>query len=864
MKNKVFLLLTSIFVLVGLGAAASPDITGTTLNPLYPADGETVTLDLSATDDTGITEIGYVSIAPDGTQADSGSGSFSSPYPTSYDTATDGGSFSTTPQQTGDYTIEFYVTDDEGNNVSVFRTMEVTDTGGEPTPSFTISDPIDGEIFTYPSGDSGANVDFAGTIDTQSSGTVELFIDFKDGNGYTSYYSEAISGTGSESFSTTELISDTGGNYPDAVWRFTSDETGTTYNSPVKSFTVEESDASPTVDSISTTPTNPQVGDNTDVSFTASDDNGITSFDIVVTDPSGTQVNSVSATTSNDPTSLSETYADFFNPSTSGDYQVEVTVTDTNSQTSSDTLTVSVSSESSPTFNLEDPANGATYTYAPDKSSTSVNYDGTVDTSFSGTLRIYRNSVEVYSQSVSDGSNSYSFTESLSKNNYTYYVEVTSSATNTDYTSTSRDFTVNQADETPPAITTSSPSSGETLFFGEGDTSTNATFDGEVSADYTGSINVTLNGNTIKEINHTSGTTDVTAYNNLVEGNYTWNIVFQSNDTGDAYSGNQRSFSVAQTNETPPALEIGEPSGILNSSFLVDPISYSGNVSADWNGTVTYSVEYPNGFTQQVDQKDFTNGSQLTVSGDFKLFENEKEPGTYTARLFAVSDETGNQYQVSQNFAIDASPHFESVRPDNTTVVLEGLQNFHNTLFQAELEFVSPGTVRYQVREEGNRDWNTIETLQVNSFQEEVNLDFYEVVQDIEFIGTKDGRRYSGNYTGRVTYLQSNTSSTYSSSFTTFNYIEPEAEGLQRVRQILLDMFGEGGVVISSVFIVILMIGWLAFIIPDEGGTFAGLAGGLAATIGLTATNFLPPFIGLILSLGIAAIIAKWVSSVNE
>lgn len=856
MRKKLLLFLVTFVALLGTVSAAAPTITGTSLTPQYPADGESVTLDIAAEDDTGITEIGVDVYDPSGNLDNSDSGSFSSPYPTSYDTSTDGGSFGYTPDETGTWEIVFYVEDDEGNRVEVTRTQDVTSSGGEPAPTFSPSAPLEGDSLSYQAGNGGANVPFTGDLlDAPSSGT--LVADVQGPSGTFTVNLGDPSSSGDYSYFDSETLTE--GTY-DYQLIYTSDDTGNEYTSNVITFSVNEEDNPPTVDDISTDPSSPNEGQATDITITGSDDVGITEVSYTVYDGTGQEVTSGSGTYSTAQTSIDETFSDAFTPQFSETYEVQATLTDTEGQSSSDSIDVTVGSEPEPTFNLNNPVDGETFTYGPGESGSSVTYDGSVDADFSGTLEIYRGNTQIYQESVSSGSNSYSFTETITQGNYSYYIEYTSDSTSNIYTSNTRDFTVSQSSETPPAISTSYPGDGDTIYFSEGEASTNVTFEGSVSAPYDATAYVQLNDNTQCTFQHTPDSTSIPSdcTESLVEGLYEWNMIVESSQTATNYSGNTRSFSINVSNETPVNQEIVLPDGGYSAEKLVNPIDYSAWLDADYSGSTSFEVVYPDESSpvQIVSQPDFSIGNN-TFNGSFTLDPDENQPGTYTFRMRSTSDVSGNTYRTSQDFTVFPEPSFDYVRPNNTSVVMdESGESFHNTLFQARLEYVNPGFVEYQIRTEGN-DWETIQRTEIINYRDEVTLDFSHVVQDISFVDTRDGRRVSENYTARVTYSPSSSTSIYSSDFVEFNFIEPQASGIQRIGQLITAWFGQQALMLVTLLFVAL-IG--AYTRVATGSDLIGIVGSVAATVGFVSVGFISGWIGFILTLGIILAFAYGVS----
>lgn len=803
--RKILGLFLVLGLFISLGSANIAEITSKDISPVYVDEQEQITFTMSVQGDDGIEELGIIVTDPDGNTVKD--------TITTYDgsqTQVDFTDFltlgSVDPQ--GEYDVEFY-TKDGALTYSEYDTFYYKI--NEPTPTWNLISPDDGETFNYPADETGADVPFETDITPESSGNVELFIDFQDGNGFNSYYSETVSGGGTVNIASTELVSEVSN--AEYFFKYTRDSTGNDFNSNVRTFNVNEVDNPPTIDSVSTNPSNIQVGDSVDVSFTASDDVGLSSFDIFVYDVStGNQIASTSGSLSG--TSDSVTVGNLFSPSETGDYQIEISVEDSNGQLNQDStgsFTKTVSSETSPTFSLDNPSSGETFNIATGDSTTSVSYSGTVNSEFSGTVYLYRDGSQIDTSNLVSGGDSYSFSESLPSGSYNYYIEAVSDATGSTYTSNSKSFSVSSSSETQPTFTLDSPNNGETITYPEADSSADVSFAGNVEAPWNGTGNLSVQGDGITgsvklDLVHTADQTFYEYNETLTQGNFSYYIELQSSQTGNVYTSQTYNFEVFQTDEPRPTQTINQPNGSYKSSQIVEPLSYDVVVDSQINGTTTLSIIYPNGYNQQVKQSSINSGS-YSFNDSIELLQNEREPGDYKFKVKTVSTSTGNNYVDDKTFTIEEKPVFNQIQPDNTTVLVrEPGDKFAETQFFANLSYVDKGIIRYEIRKPSSTSWQQIESQTVTSFTEYTELDFKDVIDNLQYVSSDDqGRKYTENFTGRITFTSDKTGSTYTSKFTEFNFKEPELTGLVTIERTITDALGdEYGLVIAATFIILL------------------------------------------------------------
>ena len=780
LKNMNFKKILGLFLVFSMFTAlgTSTTIDSTSITPEFPATGEQVTLNLQASDSAnGIVEAGFVARDPDGDKVNEASGGYSSPYPENTDV-----DFFTNPQVTGTHTIEFWVLDSTADNTTVTRTMEVTQSGGAPTPTWNIDNPINGQIFSYSTG-TGADVTFSGSVDAAYDGQVELFIDFQDGNGFQSYYTESVTANG-DTFSFTQEVADTGGDFPEAVWEYTSPSYGDDYDSPTRIFTVEEQDDPPTIDSITFNPSSPTVGDNIDVTFEATDDNQITDYDAQAYDPNGNQVASLSDT--NNDATVDFSALGFFNADEQGTWEVEFTVEDDSDQTTTETETVQVGGENSPTFSINEPQDNSEIILDPGQSTTTVNYDGNIDADFSGTLELIRDGTTVGNENFGSGGESYSFSETLSLGNYSYKVEATSDSTGTTYSSNTYSFEIRQAEETQPTFNFENPVQNEVFTYNPDiNSDTTIRFEGSVSAPWNGEGNVTVTddqGNPVGnfDFTHTAETTfygDSASDVTLSKGNYSYKFYLESNDTGTVYESNTVDFKVQESTEPRPSTNIQSITGTYGTEILDKTIDYTANVEAQFNGNASIYLQYP--IRNDLDTRNvkflqsqqITSGNNVTISGsyDFDTFSILPRPGKFDIIVELVSNDTGIPYTDSSSYTVSYRPDWNFLNPNQTSVDVTGLQNFKDTNFEANISNVFPGEIQYQLQKPDESTWQTIETFQVQEYRN-IRLDFNSVIEGLSYTETINDTRYTRNYSTRLAYTPVDEDNTYFSPEAEYNY----------------------------------------------------------------------------------------------
>src|SRR6056297_4126164 len=782
LKNMNFKKILGLFLVfsmfTALGSANIADITSKNIDPVYVDEFEQITFTMNVQGDDGIEELGIIVTDPDGNTVKD--------TITTYDgtqTQVDFTDYltlgSTDPQ--GEYDVEFY-TKDGALTYSEFSTFYYKIE--EPTPTWNLINPDDGETINYPADQTGANINFETDITPESSGDVQLFIDLEEGSGFNfnSYYTETVSGSGTTTVSSNQLISE--GDGFEYFFRYTRDSTGNTFDSNRRTFNVNEVDNPPTIDSITFNPSSPTVGDNVDVTFEATDDSQIESYDAQAYNPNGNQVASLSDT--NNDATVDFSALGFFNADEQGEWEVEFTVEDDSDQTTTETETVQVGGENSPTFSINEPQDNSEIILDPGQSTTTVNYDGNIDADFSGTLELIRDGTTVGNENFGSGGESYSFSETLSLGNYSYKVEATSDSTGTTYSSNTYSFEIRQAEETQPTFNFENPVKNEVFTYNPDiNSDTTIRFEGSVSASWNGEGNVTVTdnqGNPVGnfDFTHTAETTfygDSASDVTLSKGNYSYKFYLESNDTGTVYERNTVDFKVLESTDPRPTTNIQSITGTYGTEILDKTIDYTANVEAQFNGNASIYLQYP--IRNDLDTRNvkflqsqqITSGNNVTISGsyDFDTFNILPRPGKFDIFVELVSNDTGIPYTDSSGYSVSYRPDWNFLNPNQTSVDVTGLQNFKDTNFEANISNVFPGEIQYQLQKPDESTWQTIETFQVQEYRD-IRLDFNSVIEGLSYTETINNTRYTGNYSTRLAYTPVDEDNTYFSPEAEYNY----------------------------------------------------------------------------------------------
>jgi hypothetical protein len=804
---KKLVALTAVLLFVGNASAFIPEISNTDITPKYADAGEQVTYELSASGDDNLEKVGVIVRDPNGNVVIEKSG-----VPANNQIDADFFGTINSAKTSGEYEVEFFAVDGGLRNAE-YRTLFYKI--NEPSPDYTLLNPQDGETFSYPASNTGANIDFSTDIDPQSSGTLELFIDFQDGNGFNSYYSEQVS-SGLKNVETTELISE--GSGFEYLWRYTRDSTGTQFNSNVRTFSVDEVDQPPSIDSIDFSPSSIQQGESIDVSFDASDGVGLQSFDATVSEPNGNQLDSQLG-------SLSGTDANVnlgsYSPATSGTYDVTVTVEDTNNQQSTRTESFTVGSENAPSFNLQSPSDNQEILLGSSESSTQVNYDVDVSSDFSGTLRLFRDGVQVKQQPLIGGTNSYSFSENLGSGSYTYRIKATSDNTGTTYESIQRSFTVTKDTVPKPSFDIGSPVDGGQVYIPVGDSSTTVDISGTITQDYSGTAKLFVDGqNTGQTLSVPSGGTSYFFSESLGSRSHTYTVQMSSGSTDDKYNSTTVTFDVIENTEQIPTIGLSAPQGVRDIEFLNKEFPWEVNINSSFNGTATLDVEYPGtpvsggAFTERIFTKEVSNLSELKVSGFYSLNNSQAEAGEYTTILAFTSDQSGNVYTERKSFSINTLPKVESVAPTGTVQIADD-QTTVEQRFTAEVGNAPKGFLQYRISKPNVNDFAVIKEKRIDELQETASLDFTKTLQDL------DVREKYGNETPstedfqvKAVYIPDN-GVTVRSDTQSFRFSQQKPGPLDNGEQVITNLLGPNGLAILAVLISIFSAAYVGILVEN-------------------------------------------------
>lgn len=216
----------------------------------------------------------------------------------------------------GSHTFKAVAKESDGENVSANSTYTVSNFA----PSASLST-------NTTSIQAGETVSFDASGSSDSDGTISSFDYDFDGDGTFDSLSAG---------STTQNTFSSGGTFTSTV-RVTDDDGAT--NTATETITV--TDNPPTIQSLSFNPSGFQKGDDVDVSFNATDDNGFNNITLEV-DRDGTTLNTKSFQPS--ATQFQTTQTNFFSATSNGTYTATLTVEDTATQTNTQTTQNTVGS----------------------------------------------------------------------------------------------------------------------------------------------------------------------------------------------------------------------------------------------------------------------------------------------------------------------------------------------------------------------------------------------------------------------------------------------------------------------------------------------------------------------------------------
>mgnify|MGYP002761948221 CR=1 FL=1 len=871
---KKLVALTAVLLFVGNASASIPDISNTDISPKFADDtgqgSEQIEFSFDATGDDNLEKVGVIVRNPFGEVVRNTNGT---PANNQIDATFDTQLLSA--GEPGEYEIEFFAID-EGLRYSETSTLYYKI--DEKAPNFNLLGPSDGETIDYSPSQTGANVDFSTDISPQSSGTLELFIDFQDGNGFNSYYSEQVS-SGTQNVQATELISE--GQDFQYLWRYTRDSTGNDFNSNVRTFSVNELDSPPTVQDMQFTPSDPGLDETVSVDVTFSDDVGLDSFTYQVQNPSGTIISDTNGPISGTTDTI--TISQGFTPSQSGEYTVFVTATDTKGQTDGLTEKVDVGSiDSDPNINDISLSKDEVKEGEPVEITANLNDDKelafySIDI-FGGPVVVGQ--INSGFPSVSSKTVSGSWTPSDS-GQYTVQVRAVDSADQ----ETVKTLDVDVTPEKEPAdFILNNPDGNSTIAYGPGESFANVDFNFRLEAPWNGSGNLVVTGKGIQdEINipfsHTKRFSNITTSQTLTEGGLQYKVEITRDGTNRTYTSKEKQFAVVQTSEPVPEATFNKPEKQLPSSKIFNPVNIDVDVDSDINSTTTVSLTYPSNFSEVLAQRD--TSKQVT---SFDLSENldsvEKTAGEYTVEVRTDSETTGNTYLETYDFTVNPNPVFGSVSPSGETIILDDVGlNAQSTEFSANLDNVLPGTVKYQIRSPTETKFRTIAEKTVTEPKQDVSLEFdYNV--GLEFAGETDtGRSFTADYNSRIKYVPGegegivedvldfidDDEQAFVSNINGFNYKEPKLGAFDRIERGITDTLGPQGLFIAAIIISIFAAAYVGILVENGAVALAAYV-----TVGLTFVFLgwtpIPPqvtgFLGVMLLVGLILYLADGIGGV--
>jgi hypothetical protein len=873
---KKLVALTAVLLFIGNASASIPDISDTDITPKFVDDtgqgSEQIEFSATYSGDDNLETVGVKIRDPFGNVIRNVNGTPAN------------NQISPTFQQqllsvgeAGEYEAEFYAVD-AGLEYSEYKTFYYKE--DEPSPDFTLLGPSDGETIDYSPSQTGANIDFSTDIDPKSSGEVELFIDFQDGNGFSSYYSEQVS-SGTQNVDTTELISE--GEDFQYLWRYTRDSTGNDFNSNVRTFSVNELDSPPNVEDMQFTPSDPDLDETVSVDITFSDDVGLDSFIYQVQNPSGTIISDTQGPISGTTDTI--TISQGFTPSQSGEYTVFVTATDTKGQKDGLTEKVDVGSvDSDPNINDVTLSKDEVKEGEPVEITANLNDDK--ELAFYS-IDILKNGALVVDGQIDDGllstsSKTVSGTWTPSDSGqYTVQVRTFDSADQ----ETVKTLDVNVIPEKEPAdFILNNPDGNSTIAYGPSESFANVDFRYRVEAPWDGSGNLVVTGEGINgEVNipfsHTKRFSNISSSQTLTEGGLEYKVEITRDGTNRTYTSKEKQFAVVQTSEPVPEATFNKPEKQLPSSKIFNPVNIDVGVDSNIDSTTTVSLKYPSNFSEVLAQRDTSN--QVT---SFDLTENldnvEKTAGEYTVEVRTDSETTGNTYLETYDFTVNQNPVFDVVSPNGETIILDdvGLKT-QNTEFSANLDNVLPGTVKYQIRSPTETKFKTIAEKTVTEAKENVSLDFdYNV--GLEFAGETDtGRSFTDSYNSRIKYVPGEgegivedvldfidgEGQAFVSEINGFSYKEPKLSLFDRVERGITDTLGPQGLFIAAIIISIFAAAYVGILVENGAVALAAYV-----TVGLTFVFLgwtpIPPavtgFLGVMLLVGLILYLADGIGGV--
>jgi len=584
----------------------------------------------------------------------------------------------------------------------------------ENPPSFTLTNPNDDATFTAPyegtkdvTFDYGISAGFDGTITLDIAGA--------------SNEADSFSASQSKSFSYTKTLSP--GSYS---WQLvaTSDATGNTYTSNLRSFTVnEETPTEPSVSlsnpsdgaSFSYGPTESSVDVTFDWGVTAGDESGDSRLYVNNNQEATRTFSSLQSRSYSETLSLNEGTYDFYAEADTDAYT---------KQTGTRTITVNQENATPPDVDIQNPGNGEIFTYEEGTGGANVSLDWSI-TSFeeTGDSYAYIDNNQVAARSFgSNQQTSYTTTETLTAGNYTFKAEAsTSSSTET----TSVDFEVREQAEPAPTFTLSQPVDQENFTYIEGSGGVNITFDYSVQAPAAGTLTLKVeksDGGT-QFIDTSIPSAGSYSYTDVLErfddtsnqGAKIWRVEFTSDNTGNIYDSNTKEFYVTEVDEIPPTVNITSPKGTTSLYPLGWSFVYDFNV--EWLGAddlnISANVTYPGGFEQKTNISGIVPAMQSSnnqiFNGNFQVTnQSNRSTGQYIFKVIGDSQATGNTYTETQQFTVEDQPLFQLGKPvDNNTVTVQEGENIN---FNYGIGSFYGGNFQLQVKQQsqGNTEWTSI------------------------------------------------------------------------------------------------------------------------------------------------------------
>lgn len=194
-------------------------------------------------------------------------------------------------------------------------------------------------------------------------------------------------------------------------------------------------------------------------------------------------------------------------------------------------------------------------------------------------------------------------------------------------------------EEPQPTYTWGSPTAGETFLIPPGDSTTQVPF--EFSVSHPSSGTAAMRGTTDILKSYPGAASQLFTENmTLPSGTYTYNYEFTSDDSGNTYPLDSRTFSVNQGTEDSPEITLYEPDN--GSTFVETDVTHVFEVNSSFSST--WSIEYSVGSTGPWTTKDTGNLTagrhNVTTTIDPSLGQNS----TVYWRSTVQSDQTGSIY----------------------------------------------------------------------------------------------------------------------------------------------------------------------------------------------------------------------------